>query len=236
VAASRPLAPTFAPPDERSEPRSREAGPRGSNLRERKKAESQRRILEAAKTIFFRDGFKDANLDEVAVCAGVAKGTLYRYFDNKAELYVAVLAHDGKQFEDKLARAIDSSLSAPDQIRQLGRFYLRHYVEHPDYFQIFWAVENQELIGPLPEAVIESVTKLWERSLGVVAGTLERGVAEGQFAPHDCWAVANMLWTLANGAIKSEQSPYERRLRARPVDRCFEDLVELVLRGLAMAH
>jgi len=236
VAASRPPAADFAPPDERSEPRSREAGPRGRNLRERKKAQSQRRILEAAKTIFFRDGFKDANLDEVAVRAGVAKGTLYRYFDNKAELYVAVLAHDGEQFEEKLARAIDASLSAPDQIRRLGRFYLRHYVEHPNYFQIFWAVENQELIGPLPEAVIESVTELWERSLGVVARTLERGVEQGQLAPHDCWAVANMLWTLANGAIKSEQSPHERRLRARPVDRCLEDLVELVLRGLAIAR
>ena len=38
----------------------------GSNLRERKKAASERRILEAAKTVFFRDGFADANLDEVA--------------------------------------------------------------------------------------------------------------------------------------------------------------------------
>jgi AcrR family transcriptional regulator len=204
----------------------------GGNLRERKKAESQRRILEAAKTIFFRDGFKDANLDEVADRAGVAKGTLYRYFENKAELYVAVLTRDGEQFEQKLKRAIDASLSAPDQIRRLGRFYLRHYVEHPDYFQIFWAVENQELIGPLPEAVVESVTKLWGRSLGVVARTLERGVAEGAFVPHDCWAVANMLWTLANGAIKSEQSPPQRRLRARPVEGCFDDLVELVLSGL----
>ena len=139
MAASRPISETFVARN-------------SSNLRERKKAESQRRILEAAKTTFFRDGFKDANLDEVAVRAGVAKGTLYRYFENKAEIYVAVLARDGEQFEEKLSRAIDARLSAPDQIRRLGRFYLRHYVEHPDYFQIFWAVENQELIGPLPEA------------------------------------------------------------------------------------
>ena len=59
MAASRPLSP-FDRQD-------------GANLRERKKAESQLRILEAAKTIFFRDGFKDANLDEVARRAAVAK-------------------------------------------------------------------------------------------------------------------------------------------------------------------
>ena len=34
--------------------------------REEKKAESRRRILEAARDVFFRDGFMQANLDEVA--------------------------------------------------------------------------------------------------------------------------------------------------------------------------
>jgi AcrR family transcriptional regulator len=203
-----------------------------ANLRERKRAESQLRILEAAKTVFFRDGFKDANLDEVARRAAVAKGTLYRYFENKAELYVAVLARDGAQFEEKLSRALRPDLSPPEQVRRISRFYLRHYVEHPDYFQIFWALENQELIGQLPAAVIDEVTSLWQRSLGVLARTLERGVRDGQFAPHDCWETANILWTLANGIIQSEHSPPRRRLRGRAVERVFEHAVDLVLRGL----
>ena len=58
-----------------------------------------------------------ANLDDVAKGAGVAKGTLYRYFENKAELYVAVLASNGEQFERKLRDAgRDESLAAPDRI------------------------------------------------------------------------------------------------------------------------
>ncbi len=63
--------------------------------REERKAQSRRRILESARDVFFRDGFMAANLDEVAERAGVAKGTLYRYFDSKADLYVAVLAENG---------------------------------------------------------------------------------------------------------------------------------------------
>ncbi len=207
----------------------------GANLRERKKAESERRILEAAKAIFFRDGFKDANLDDVAERAGVAKGTLYRYFDNKAELYVAVLTRDGEQFEEKLSGVLDPELPPPEQVRRLSRFYLRHYVDHPDYFQIFWALENQELIGHLPPSVVEEVTNLWERSLGVLAQTLERGVREGYFAPNDVWETANILWTLANGIIQSEHSPPRRRLRDRAVERVFEDAIDLVLRGLTPA-
>ena len=60
--------------------------------RAEKKAKSRRRILDAARDVFFRDGFMTANLDEVAERAGVAKGTLYRYFESKADLYVAVQA------------------------------------------------------------------------------------------------------------------------------------------------
>jgi AcrR family transcriptional regulator len=204
----------------------------GAGVRERKKVESQSRILEAAEVIFFRDGFKESNLDEVAECAGVAKGTLYRYFDNKAELYVAVLTRDAERFEAKLARLIDPGLTPPEQVRRLGRFYLRHYVDHPGYFQIFWALENQELIGQLPASVVEEVTNLWRRNLGLLAGALERGVCSGHFAANDVWETAHILWTLANGLIQSELSPQRRRLRGRSLERVFDDAIGLVLRGL----
>ena len=39
--------------------------------RDQKKAESRRRILDAARDVFFRDGFMSANLDEMAEKAGV---------------------------------------------------------------------------------------------------------------------------------------------------------------------
>ena len=60
--------------------------------RAEKKAQARRRILDAARAVFFQDGFVATNLDKVADQAGVAKGTLYRYFESKADLYVAVLA------------------------------------------------------------------------------------------------------------------------------------------------
>ena len=77
--------------------------------RDQKKAESRRRILESARDVFFRDGFMRANLDEMAEKAGVAKGTLYRYFESKADLYVAVLAENGAVFTQKMREAASSS-------------------------------------------------------------------------------------------------------------------------------
>jgi AcrR family transcriptional regulator len=201
--------------------------------REEKKAQSRRRILDAAREVFFRDGFMAANLDEVAEKAGVAKGTLYRYFESKAELYVAVLAHNGAIFEEKMRATLQPGLSPPEQIRRIARFYFDHYVENRDYFQIFWAIENQPVIGELPPGVIEEVARLWEQCVRIVAEIIESGTTSGTFVKCDAWEVANLLWTLANGLIQTETSSTRRLLRRAPLERAFEDGVEIVLRGLA---
>jgi AcrR family transcriptional regulator len=216
-----------------SAPRAPGRGPLPEPRREQKKAESRRRILEAARVVFFRDGFMPANLDEVADLAQVAKGTLYRYFENKAELYVAVLAHDGALFERKLRETLAPGLAPPDQIRRTGRFYLEHWLRNRDYFRIFWAIENQEVIGELPPEVTEEITKLWDRCLQLLADIVARGTAEGHFRACDPWQVAHLLWTLANGLIQTEASAARRKLRRGALLRDFEDAIEIVLRGLA---
>ncbi len=201
--------------------------------RDEKKAQSRRRILEAARDVFFRDGFMSANLDEVADRAGVAKGTLYRYFDSKADLYVAVLADNGKVFTDKMREASSGEGKPLEQLERLSRFYLEHWTRHRDYFQIFWAIDNQSVIGDLPEAVIEEVTRLWEQSLSILNGVLERAVEQGELMACDTWEVANILWTLANALIQSETIGARRALRRRPLEEVYRDSIGLILRGLS---
>jgi len=206
-----------------------EARPRRGERRE----QQRQRILDAARTVFFRDGFMPANLDEVAQRAGVAKGTLYRYFDNKAELYVAVLSENGDAFEHKMRETLVPDLDAAEQLRRLTRFYVRHWTAHPEYFQIFWALDNEPVIGVLPDAVVAQVTGLWSKCLGLTAEVLERGARDGRFRAHDAWQVANVMWTMVNGLIQGDQSPAAKKLRDRPLEAIVDDAMELVLRGLA---
>lgn len=59
----------------------------------RRKEARPTEIIEAATEIFIQSGYAAANLDEVARRAGIAKGTLYRYFDDKETLFRAVVQH-----------------------------------------------------------------------------------------------------------------------------------------------
>jgi AcrR family transcriptional regulator len=195
--------------------------------------QARKRILEAARKLFLERGFEAANLDEVAQRAGVAKGTIYRYFDSKAELYVEVLVWNADAFVERMRHTLDPSLSPQEQVLQTGRFYVRHYAEHPEYFRIFWAVENQRMIGELPEPLLEIVWDLWKRGLAIAVEIIENGVKAGAFRPCDPWQTASLLWVLANGLIQSESDPHRRELRHSTLEEVIDDAFSLVVRGMS---
>jgi AcrR family transcriptional regulator len=194
--------------------------------------ESRRRILEAAREVFFEESFERANLDEVARRAGIAKGTIYRYFDTKAELYVAVLSVNADHFVARMRQTIDPALPADEQVRRTGHFYFRHYRQNPEYFRIFWALENRGLIGAVEESLVRAVTDVWQRCLQILADQIERGVREGLFRPCDPWEIANIFWIVGNGLLQTDFDPARRALRPGDLEKVFEDALDLLLRGL----
>lgn len=202
------------------------------DAREERKLQSRRRILESAREVFFRDGFMAANLDEVADRAGVAKGTLYRYFDSKADLYVAVLADNGKVFTKRMREAAETSGTATERLHALSRFYLSHWTHHKEYFQIFWAIDNQSVIGQLPESVVDEVSRLWEASLSILEAVLIRGVEDGELVECDTWAASNILWTVANAVIQSDSTKARRDLRRGSLEDLYEQTLDTMIAGL----
>jgi TetR/AcrR family transcriptional regulator, mexJK operon transcriptional repressor len=62
-------------------------------------------VLEGARTVFLRDGFEGASVDEIAREAGVSKATLYSYFPDKRLLFMEVAKLEcGRQAESACER------------------------------------------------------------------------------------------------------------------------------------
>lgn len=59
----------------------------------RRKEARPAEIIDAALDVFVEHGFAAAKLDDVARRAGIVKGTLYRYYDTKEDLFRAVVQH-----------------------------------------------------------------------------------------------------------------------------------------------
>jgi AcrR family transcriptional regulator len=67
-------------------------------------------ILDAALSVFAERGFGAARLDDVAACAGVAKGTLYLYFKDKEQLFEEVI----RGAVSPILERLDALAAAPD--------------------------------------------------------------------------------------------------------------------------
>ncbi len=90
----------------------------------RKRAE----ILDAAQACFVRDGFHAASMASIAAAAGVSAGLIYRYFDSKSAIILAIIE---RQLQDKLAN-IAKLAEDPDIGRKFADFFLRLRRGDPD--------------------------------------------------------------------------------------------------------
>ncbi|MES0490648.1 MAG: helix-turn-helix domain-containing protein, partial [Leptospirales bacterium] len=59
--------------------------------KERDQARKRNEILDAAERLFFSKGYEETSINEIAVEAEFAKGTLYLYFSGKSEIYLAIV-------------------------------------------------------------------------------------------------------------------------------------------------
>lgn len=199
---------------------------------ERSQPDTRTRILKAAREIFFRDGFADTNLDEVASRAEVGKGTLYRHFESKAELYVAVLSVGGAAFDDAMRDAAENGSSSLERLRSIGRFYRRYWIEHPEYFFIFSVLHFQDFIGQLSPALLAEVQRIWERPLRRLEQVIADGVRRGELRRCDPWVMANVVWRTGNSAVAALVTPRRARVIDCSAEALYESTLDVLLWGL----
>jgi AcrR family transcriptional regulator len=158
---------------------------------QRRKAERPGEIIDAALELFVAKGFMGTRLDEVAKLAGVSKGTVYLYFDNKEALFKAVvetLVVPEIERTEQQIQAFDGSAS--ELISQLVK-------------QWWESVGESQLCG-LPKLIIaeagnfpELASFYVEHVIGrvrrVIARLISRGIAEGEFTACDPAYAARLL-------------------------------------------
>ena len=87
--------------------------------------EKHRQILAGAATAFAQDGYEGASMSRIAACAGVSKGTLYNYFDGKAELFAALIAHECEHHMAHLFDTADPDGNPAAALQEIGERMIR---------------------------------------------------------------------------------------------------------------
>ncbi len=77
------------------------------------------KIARAALKLFAKRGFAATGVDQIAQAAKVGKGTIYEYFDNKVEIFIAAVREWMKQLEGRFQQELDQ---IDDPVERLKAF------------------------------------------------------------------------------------------------------------------
>lgn len=93
-------------------------------------------ILEAATRLFAAHGYADTDTQLLADELHVGKGTLYRYFPSKRELFLAAADRSMRKLCEHIDASIAQIESVPERIAQVVRSYLGFMAEHPEFVEL----------------------------------------------------------------------------------------------------
>ncbi len=77
-------------------------------------------VLEGARTVFLRDGFEGASVDDIASEAGVSKATLYSYFPEKRMMLIEVARAEFERLADGAHAEVDLTLPTPELLESVA--------------------------------------------------------------------------------------------------------------------
>jgi AcrR family transcriptional regulator len=135
-------------------------------------------ILDAAALEFAQAGLAGARIEKIAERAGTNKRMLYYYFNNKDDLFVAVLERvygAVREAEEKLELGLQSPI---DAIRSLVTFTWNYYLDHPEFIGL---LNTENAHGGVHVQRAENFTTLNQPLLKVLREVIHRGQQEGVF-------------------------------------------------------
>lgn len=152
-------------------------------------------ILEAAAEVFSKKDFHEVLTDEIAAEAGVGKGTIYRYFRSKNDLYFATLVRGF----DQLAKAFP--VPAPPQCTP--RVRLEHIAA--DVLRLFWNRRPYYMLLQRDEKLLQNRDReLKQKRAGLermVQEAIESAIASGDFRRIDARMAANLFLGMVRSAL-----------------------------------
>jgi len=94
-------------------------------------------ILQAARAVFARQGYADTMVEDIAVQAGIGKGTLYLYFPSKEQIYLAALLEEARQLDAGSRAAMVAASTWRDKLAAYLQVRVHYFEAHQDFLRIY---------------------------------------------------------------------------------------------------
>ena len=193
--------------------------------------ETRSRILDAAEVVFQRNGVSRTTLANIAAEAHVTRGAIYWHFENKADLYDAMI----QRIVEPLERKLDELQRHQDHdpllfVRSLALFLLDSLANDPRYYRVLEIAWHKcEYVGDMAR-IRDQHLECGNRFLGIKEAAIRRALERGALPSHiDPRQAAVGLMAILDGLIANWTLDRQRF----PLASMAAGIIDTYLAGLA---
>ena len=154
-------------------------------------------ILKAATRLFARNEFHGVLMEDISAEAGVGKGTLYRYFKTKDDLFVESVFWAAGNTIDHLRAHLAPTVGTERALREVV-WHTLHFFKSNDSFFHMLHHHKVDHSCKAREAIHEKRGQLWHLMEEMIAA----GVEAGLYREIDVHVSATMLWGMIRSSIR----------------------------------
>ncbi|MHA3892389.1 TetR/AcrR family transcriptional regulator [Acinetobacter sp. GXMZU3951] len=166
-------------------------------------------IFQVAEQLLLENGESGMTLDALAAELDLAKGTLYKHFQSKDELYMLLIIRNERML---LEMIMDSAKAFPEHLA----FFMLHHLHHPERTVLFHQIEERlSITGQGIQHLFSELYKVRRHRLRLIINMTETYLAsiQSMMSVRDYLA---SIWSLTHGAAAILNSSfYQRYLGSR---------------------
>ncbi len=148
--------------------------------REREKLRQRQEMLAAALDLFSQKGYHNVSMQEIAEKSEFAIGTLYKFFQNKEDLYKALVRDLSDKFETSITRAIEQAQGEVEKLRSYVQAKTEVFRRNLPFIRLFLA-ESRGASFNLKAGLDDEIRKRYYDFLEILAAVFASGIRNQRF-------------------------------------------------------
>jgi AcrR family transcriptional regulator len=182
-------------------------------------------ILEAAHKVFAQNGFNGTSVEAIAQEAGIAKGTLYLYYDSKSEIYWAALKSGLTALCSELRKQVGAAGTVEEKLRAYIATKLSFFEQHRDFFRIYHAEFGNTVANP----VRKDFSELLLEQIDMIRNVLSEGLRQHKIRETKMESTAFAVFDITRGVITQRLLGYSQAGIQEEID----FLYDFIWKGIA---
>lgn len=165
-------------------------------------------VLQAALDLFLEHGEDKVTVEMIAEKVGIGKGTIYKHFETKDEIYLLLMT----RYEEEMAQMFQRIEETSEHKEQLAKEFFLFRIKDPKRYMLFDRLEQKLVAAKAVPELLERLHKIRSSNAEKLNRIVEMRIKDGSLEDVPPYFHVCAAWALAHGAVALMQSEFYNKV------------------------